>query len=95
MLNVKSRARKQNVGLTVTVATSQVRAIVDQAMPGVGATVESKDSWDAGADVQTVITTVTTPAGVAPHVLTRELNTLSGVLQVQTFPTRVVITRTK
>jgi len=63
MRTVKSNAKRQNVGLTVPVATRQARRIVDAVMPGVMATVESKLSHDLATDTATVVTTVTFPAG--------------------------------
>lgn len=61
-MQIKSHAkRKQNLGLTVTAATSQARRIVDRVMPGVMATVESKLSHDLATDTPIVITTVTFP----------------------------------
>jgi len=62
MRAVKSKGGKQNLGLTVSKATRQARTIVDQVMPGVMATVESKPSWDLATDVETVTTTITFPA---------------------------------
>lgn len=61
MRTVQSKARKQNLGLTVTQATSQARRHVDRIMPGVMATVDSRTSYDMKADVPIVITTVTFP----------------------------------
>lgn len=55
--------RTQNLGLTVTKATIQARRIVDKVMPGAMATVDSRTSWDAEADVQVIITTITFPKG--------------------------------
>jgi hypothetical protein len=63
MRTVKSNAKRQNLGLTVPVATRQVRKIVDAVMPGAMATVESKLSHDTVTDTATVVTTVTFPAG--------------------------------
>jgi len=63
MRTVKSNAKRQNLGLTVPVATRQARKIVDAVMPGVMATVESKLSHDMATDTATVVTTVTFPAG--------------------------------
>jgi len=63
MRTVKSNAKRQNLGLTVPVATRQARKIVDAVMPGVMATVESKLSHDMTTDTATVVTTVTFPAG--------------------------------
>ncbi len=63
MRTVKSNAKRQNVGLTVPVATRQARKIVDAVMPGVMATVESKLSYDLDGVTPTVVTTVTFPAG--------------------------------
>jgi hypothetical protein len=61
MLKATSKARKQNLGLTVPVATRQARKIVDAAMPGVNATVESRFGHDLDTDTPTVITTITFP----------------------------------
>jgi hypothetical protein len=61
MLKTTSKARKQNLGLTVPVATRQARKVVDAAMPGVNATVESKFGYDMNADMQVVVTTITFP----------------------------------
>jgi hypothetical protein len=55
--------RKQDLGLTVPVATRQARKIVDAVMPGAMAFVESKLSHDLNNDVATVITTVSFPTG--------------------------------
>jgi hypothetical protein len=55
--------RKQDLGLTVPVATRQARRIVDAVMPGVMVFVESKLSHDLANDVATVITTVSFPTG--------------------------------
>jgi hypothetical protein len=64
MRTVKSNAKRQNVGLTVPVATRQARKIVDAVMPGVMATVESRLSHDLTTDTPTVVTTVTFPANI-------------------------------
>ena len=56
-------ANRKPAGLTVPQATRQARKIVDAVMPGAFATVDSKMGWDAGQDVQVVVTTVTFPAG--------------------------------
>jgi hypothetical protein len=58
---VKSRSKRQDVGLTVVKATRQARALVDRVMPGVGATVDSRLSHDLDTDTPTVVTTVTFP----------------------------------
>ncbi len=49
--------------LSITKATRQARRIVDEVMPGVMATVDSKLSHDLATDTPLVITTVTFPAG--------------------------------
>ena len=63
MLKVKSNAKRQNVGLTVPMATRQARKIVDQVMAGAVATVESKRSADAVTLEPTIVTTITFPRG--------------------------------
>ncbi len=61
-MQIKSHTkRKQDLGLTVTAATTQARRIVDRVMPGAGATVESRLSHDLATDTATVITVVTFP----------------------------------
>lgn len=67
MTPVKSRARKQNLGLTISQATRDARKIVNATMPGAGATVESRYSHDLANDVPTVVTTITFPVN-APRV---------------------------
>jgi len=54
--SVKSGSKKVS---PVVKATREARAIVDKMMPGAGATVESKLSYDLAADVSTVVTTIT------------------------------------
>lgn len=79
--------------LTITKATSQARRIVDRVMPGVMATVESKHSWDAASDRQTVVTTITFPANAyAANNLALALQDRLGA-DVELSPTRIVVTR--
>lgn len=47
--------------LTIQQATREARRLVDRIMPGVGATVESRGSWDLDTDMPTMITRVTFP----------------------------------
>jgi hypothetical protein len=62
---IRSNAKRtQNLGLTVPVATRQARKIVDKVMPGVGATVESKSSFDLKTDTAIIITRITFPANI-------------------------------
>lgn len=93
---VKSTARKQDLGLTVTKATSQARRIADRIMPGAGVTVESRTSWDPTADVATVVTTITHPANhEAAFALWTALFDLPNVIRNGSRDSaRMVITRT-
>ena len=96
-LKVTQKPRKQNLGLTVSQATSQARRIVNRIMPGAGATVDSRNCWDQVADVQVVITTVTFPAIIAATVKTAlyiELATLAGNVRQTNADSSVTITRT-
>lgn len=77
--------------LTIAKATSQARRIVNRVMPGAMATVESRHSWDAATDRQTVVTTITFPAGQGGYLFAK-LSRLGG--QAELFPARIVITRT-
>lgn len=61
MLKVKSMGGKQDLGLTVSRATTQARKIVDAVMPGVFATADSRSTWDIATDQQVIVTTVTFP----------------------------------
>lgn len=93
---IRSNAkRKQNLGLTVTQATSQARRHVDRIMPGVMATVDSRTSYDLKADVPIVITTVTFPhmhAGISD--LRAALHALPGMRDFKTESARMTFTRT-
>lgn len=87
--------RTQNLGLTVTKATTQARRIVDKVMPGVMATVDSRTSWDMDADVQVIITTITFPRmheGISD--LRQGLHSLPGIRDCKTECSSIVITRT-
>lgn len=92
---VKSTAAKQNVGLTVTKATSQARRIADRIMPGAGVTVESRLSHDLATDTPTVVTTITHPTGhEAALALWTALFALPGVIRNGSRDSaRMVITR--
>lgn len=93
---VKSNAKRQNVGLTIPVATRQARKIVDQIMPGAGATVESRGSADPVTLAPVIITTVTFPNNhPESRMLVSALGTLAGVTAVKAESARITITRTK
>lgn len=95
MRAVKSKARNQITTLTVTKATSQARRHVDKLMPGVGATVDSRGSWDMESDRQVIITTITFPASqLAADLLTIELLALPGQIGMRSTPESITITRT-
>lgn len=96
MLNAKSKARKQNLGLTVTQATSQARRHVDKIMPGVMATVDSRTSYDLKADVPIVITTITFPRNhAARHLLVKTIALAMNDATLIDTDSRITITRTR
>lgn len=96
MRTVKSRAAKQNTGLTVTLATSQARKHVNAIMPDVLATVDSKLSHDLATDTPIVITTVTFPRGhEGISDLRAALHSLPGIRDIRTESSRITITRTR
>jgi len=57
-MTTKTAARKE---LTIQQATREARRLVDKIMPGVGATVESRGSYDLKTDTPLIITRVTFP----------------------------------
>lgn len=61
-LNVKSNARKQNLGLTVVKATRDARRAADATMPGAHATVDSRRTHDLATDTPVIVTTITFPS---------------------------------
>lgn len=97
MLNVKSRARKQNVGLTIPIATRQARRIVDEIMPGVGATVESRGSADSATLERVIVTTITFPGNMSESVkfsLWTQLASMPGAQRAGALDSaRVTVTR--
>ena len=81
MRTVKSNAKRQNLGLTVPVATRQ-------------ATVESKLSHNLATDTATVVTTVTFPAGQSGRTgLALLLANLPGRTARTVADSSIVITR--
>lgn len=92
-LKAKSTARKQDLGLTVSKATSQARRIADRIMPNAGVTVESRTSWDPTTDVATVVTTVTYPRTWAYQTLGEALGALPHVIDSVWADSSIVITR--
>lgn len=92
---VKSKASKP-AGLTVAKATAQARRIASAIMPQAGVTVESKNSHDLDADIPTIVTTVTFPAGHEERLmLAANLITLPDYIEhsVDLSPSRIAITR--
>src|SRR4051812_13286108 len=92
---VKSPARKPATGLTVQKATRDARRCVEAHIPGVGATVDSRNSWDLGADVAVIATVVTFPhmhPGISD--LRAALHSLPGIRDIRTETARITITRT-
>lgn len=96
MRTVKSRARKQNLGLTIPVATRQARKIVDQVMPGVMVTVESKGSHDLATDTPVIVTTVTFPRDCPGlGLLAADLMLLPGSITTSPADSSITVTRKK
>lgn len=96
MRAVNSKARKQSLGLTVPQATREARRIVDQVMPGVGATVESRGSADPATLERVIVTTVTFPANhaaTAKSLLPFRLSGLLGVMRMVDADSSITITR--
>jgi len=56
-MTTKTKSRE----LTIQQATREARRLVDKTIPGVGATVESRGSWDSKTDTMLMITTITFP----------------------------------
>lgn len=95
MRAVKSNARKQNVGLTIPMATRQARRIVDQVAPHAGATVESRGSADPATLERVIVTLVTFPANSRVSLqLAAALEQLAGVVDYRAADASVVLTRT-
>lgn len=61
-LNVKSNARKQNLGLTVVKATRDARRAADATMPAAHVTVDSRRTHDLTTDTPVIVTTITFPS---------------------------------
>jgi hypothetical protein len=80
--------------LTITKATAQARRLVNKIMPGVMATVESKQSYDLAADRATIVTTITHPDDADRVMLLQgATQRLTGTWKIETFPTLTRITR--
>jgi len=58
-MTTKAKSRE----LTIQQATREARRLVDRIMPGVGATVESRGSWNLDTDTPLMITHITFPRG--------------------------------
>jgi hypothetical protein len=93
MRAVKSRAAKQNVGLTVPQATRQARAIADQLMPGQGVTVESRQSHDTDTDTPTIVTHITFPQTADASDVACRVESMPGVLRSTWSTCSITVTR--
>jgi len=90
------KAKPKPAGLTISQATRDARKVVNvgSKMPGPFATVESRNSWDAGHDVQVIITMITFPANErGARLLADELLKLSGRIRMIVADSSIVITR--
>lgn len=93
---VKSTARKQDLGLTISAATRQARKIVYSGpeMPGTFATVESRFGHDLEADIATVVTTITFPENErGAEILAEAIREQIEHLNLIVDSARIVITR--
>jgi hypothetical protein len=93
MRAVKSRAAKQNIGLTVPQATRQARAVADQLMPGQGVTVESRRSHDTDTDTPTIVTYITFPEAADASDVACAVESLAGHLRSTWSTCSITITR--
>lgn len=93
MRAVKSRATKQDVGLTVPQASREARRITDKLMPGQGVTVESRRSHDLATDTPTIITYITYPEAVDASGVALKIESLSGVLRSTWSTVSITVTR--
>lgn len=93
MNTVKSRARKQNLGLTVSQATRDARRVVDATMPGVNATVESRFGHDLATDTPTVVTTITFPESADASDVACWAERAPGVISSEWTSVRITATR--
>jgi transglutaminase/protease-like cytokinesis protein 3 len=93
---VKSRAAKQDLGLTPVKATREARKLVQRIMPNAFATIESKLSYDFEANTATVVTTITFPADhEAAFTLWTNLAALPGAIgSGSRNSARMTVTRT-
>lgn len=94
-INIRQAAKKVSkpAGLTVTTATGQARRIVDRVMPGVGATVDSRNSWDVATDRQVVVTTITFPETADASDVACWAERAPGVVRSTWSTCSIVITR--
>jgi len=93
MTPVKSRARKQDLGLTISQATRDARKVVNATMPDVDATVDSRYGHDLANDVPTVITTITFPATADASDVACWAERVPGVITSTWSPVRITVTR--
>lgn len=93
MTPVKSRARKQNLGLTISQATRDARKVVDAATPGIGATVDSRYGHDLATDTPTVVTTITFPETADASDVACWAERAPGVIASDWTSVRITITR--
>lgn len=94
MTPVKSRARKQAIGLTIMQATTQARRIVDKTMPAsTCATVVSRFGHDLATDTATVITEVTFPETADASDVACWAERAPGVISSTWSTVRITVTR--
>jgi len=93
MTPVKSRARKQDLGLTISQATRNARKVVNATMPDAGATVDSRYDHDLATDTPTVITTITFPETADASDVACWAERAPGVIASDWSPVRITITR--
>ena len=91
---VKGKAKKQDVGLTVSKATADARRLVSKRLAGVDmVTVGSYSTWDQAMDKAVIITTITFPPTADASDLACTVDSLPGVLRSTWSEVAITITR--
>jgi hypothetical protein len=89
------RSTGRRVTSPTTAATKALRAALKDSvgeMPGM--TINSRLSYDMAADVATVVSVITYPAGTDVDALTTRINTDTATRRVSGGPTAMTVTRT-
>lgn len=91
---VKGKAKKQDVGLTVSKATADARRLVSKRLADVDmVTVDSHSTWDTITDQPIIVTTITFPPTADASDLACAVDSLPGVLRSSWSLVSITITR--